>query len=72
MNDLVVAIDGPAGSGKSTTGRALAKRLGLKTLDTGASYRAITAAVLNAGIDPYDQEAVAALAAAARSRRARW
>jgi cytidylate kinase len=65
MNDLVVAIDGPAGSGKSTTGRALAKRLGLKTLDTGASYRAITAAVLNAGIDPYDQEAVAALAAAA-------
>ncbi|MEI8405757.1 MAG: (d)CMP kinase, partial [Actinomycetes bacterium] len=38
---LVIAIDGPAGSGKSTLGRALASRLNLQTLDTGATYRAM-------------------------------
>ena len=62
MKQLVIAIDGLAGSGKSTTGEALARHLGLRTLDTGATYRAITAAVLNAGIDPHDEDAVAALA----------
>jgi cytidylate kinase len=61
----VIAIDGPAGSGKSTISRALAERLGLKTLDTGASYRAVTAAALAAGIDPSDLEAVGELAATA-------
>jgi cytidylate kinase len=60
MKHLVVAIDGLAGSGKSTTSKALAERLGLKTLDTGASYRAITSAILNAGIDPSAVDAVAA------------
>jgi cytidylate kinase len=58
----VIAIDGPAGSGKSTIGRALAARLGLEYLDTGAMYRSVTFAALRAGIDPTDTEAVAALA----------
>ena len=50
----IIAIDGPAGSGKSTISRALAEALGLATLDTGASYRAVTAAALRSGIDPSD------------------
>ena len=58
----VIAIDGPAGSGKSTIGRALARRLGLEYLDTGAMYRSVTFAALQAGLDPTDAEAVAALA----------
>ena len=58
----VIAIDGPAGSGKSTIGRALAARLGLEYLDTGAMYRSVAFAVLGRGIDPADLEAVAALA----------
>ena len=45
---LVIAIDGPAGAGKSTVGRALAERLGLEYLDTGAMYRAVTFAALRA------------------------
>jgi CMP/dCMP kinase len=58
----VVAIDGPAGAGKSTVGRAVAARLGLEYLDTGAMYRAVTFAALRRGIDPADDEDVAALA----------
>lgn len=58
----VVAIDGPAGSGKSTVARAVSEALGLPALDTGAMYRAVTWAVLDAGIDPSDTAAVAALA----------
>ena len=58
----VIAIDGPAGSGKSTIGRALAARLGLEYLDTGAMYRSVTFAALQQGIDPTDADAVAALA----------
>ena len=58
----VIAIDGPAGSGKSTVGRALAARLGLSYLDTGAMYRAVTFAALRRGVDPSDTEDVAALA----------
>ncbi|RMH67648.1 MAG: (d)CMP kinase [Actinomyces sp.] len=58
----VIAIDGPAGSGKSTVARALARRLGLEYLDTGAMYRAVTFAALRAGIDPDDADRVAALA----------
>lgn len=56
---IVVAIDGPAGSGKSTVAKALAERLGLEYLDTGAMYRAVTFAALRRGIDPSDQERVA-------------
>ncbi|MEW6475292.1 MAG: (d)CMP kinase [Actinomycetota bacterium] len=58
----VVAIDGPAGSGKSTVARLVAEALGLPALDTGAMYRALTWAVLDAGIDPADRPAVIALA----------
>lgn len=60
----VICIDGPAGSGKSTVARAVAERLGLPYLDTGAMYRAITFAALRRGLDPEDAEAVAALARA--------
>jgi cytidylate kinase len=58
----VIAIDGPAGSGKSTVARAVAERLGLDYLDTGAMYRAVTFAALRRGIDPEDAEPVARLA----------
>jgi CMP/dCMP kinase len=55
----VIAIDGPAGSGKSTVAKALAARLGLDYLDTGAMYRAVTFAALRRGIDPSESEQVA-------------
>jgi cytidylate kinase len=58
----VIAIDGPAGSGKSTVARRLAERLGLEYLDTGAMYRAVTFAALRRGIDPADTEPVEKLA----------
>ena len=58
----VIAIDGPAGSGKSTVARALAHRLGLECLDTGAMYRAVAFAVLRAGGDPYDEDFAATVA----------
>jgi cytidylate kinase len=62
----VVAVDGPSGSGKSTVSRRLAAALGARYLDTGAMYRAVTWAVLQAGIDPGDAEAVAKVAADAQ------
>ncbi len=58
----VIAIDGPAGSGKSTVGRALAARLGLEYLDTGAMYRGVTFAALRRNIDPVDAEVIGRLA----------
>lgn len=58
----VVAIDGPAGSGKSTVARKLADALELEYLDTGAMYRSVTFAALANGIDPDDEDKVAALA----------
>lgn len=58
----VIAIDGPAGSGKSTVGRRLAALLGLEYLDTGAMYRGVTFAALRRGIDPVDADVVARLA----------
>jgi cytidylate kinase len=58
----VIAIDGPAGSGKSTVARRLAEHLGLDYLDTGAMYRAVTFAALRRGIDPADAGPVAELA----------
>ena len=58
----VIAIDGPAGSGKSTVARALAARLGLGYLDTGAMYRSVTFAALRRGIDPADADVVGRLA----------
>ena len=58
----VIAIDGPAGAGKSTVARALAARLGLEYLDTGAMYRAVTLAAMRRGIDTADLEQIAKLA----------
>jgi cytidylate kinase len=58
----VIAIDGPAGSGKSTVARKLAERLGLEYLDTGAMYRAVTFAALRRGVDPDDTGRVENLA----------
>jgi cytidylate kinase len=63
---LVVAIDGPAGSGKSSTARGLARRLGLVVLDTGAMYRSLTLAALRRGVDPGDGPALADLLAGLR------
>jgi len=57
-NGLILAVDGPSGTGKSTTCRRLAKRLGAKYVDTGAMYRVATLAVLRAGLDPRDTAAV--------------
>jgi cytidylate kinase len=62
MTVIVIAIDGPAGSGKSTVARAVAKRLGLAHLDTGAMYRSIALAALRAGVDTADLDAAAKLA----------
>lgn len=56
----IIAIDGPAGSGKSTTARMVAKRLGFTYLDTGAFYRALTLKVLEARVSPDDHQAVLA------------
>lgn len=58
---VIVAIDGPAGAGKSTVGRAVAQRLGLEYLDTGAMYRAVTFAALRRGLDPADEADIAEL-----------
>ncbi|RAV05941.1 (d)CMP kinase [Mycolicibacterium sp. GF69] len=66
MTSLVVTVDGPAGTGKSTVSRGLARELRARYLDTGAMYRIVTLAVLRAGVDVSDAEAVAAVAAAAR------
>ena len=62
MSDRVIAIDGPAGSGKSSVARALAEALGWSFLDTGAMYRAVTVAALERGVAPEDAAAVARLA----------
>lgn len=58
----VVAMDGPSGTGKSTVSRKLATKLGAGYLDTGAMYRMVTLAVLRAGVDPADADAVADVA----------
>ena len=60
--DVVVAIDGPAGAGKSTVAKALANALKLKYLDTGAMFRAVTSLVLSSGTDTHDETAVGAIA----------
>lgn len=59
---LVIAVDGPSGTGKSTVAKAVARRLGLRYLDTGAMYRAMTWAVLDAGADPTVEAVVEAVA----------
>ena len=64
MNDepQIIAIDGPAGSGKSTVARAVSVRVGIPYLDTGAMYRSVAFAALRSGVDPDDAELVANLA----------
>jgi CMP/dCMP kinase len=59
---MVVAIDGPAGAGKSTVARALAERLGFRYLDTGAMYRALTWLAMKRGLDLGDAQGLAQLA----------
>jgi cytidylate kinase len=56
MANLVITIDGPAASGKSTVARLLAERLGASFLDTGAMYRAVTLAAIEAGVDMSDED----------------
>lgn len=66
MSDLIVTMDGPSGTGKSTVSRAVASKVDLPHLDTGAFYRAATLAVIRAGVDPEGDEAVAEVVAQAR------
>src|SRR5438874_1476788 len=65
----VITIDGPAGAGKSTTAREVARRLGFKLVDTGALYRALAWALLQAGASPEDEAGVGALLARADVQR---
>lgn len=60
MKKFAVAVDGPAGSGKSTVAKEIAKALGILYIDTGAMYRTVGMACLKKGIDPTDEEAVVA------------
>ncbi len=60
MKKFAVAVDGPAGSGKSTVAKEIAKALGILYIDTGAMYRTVGMACLKKGIDPADESAVVA------------
>ena len=60
---LVIAIDGTVGTGKTTTARRVAERLGYRHLDTGAMYRAVALAAIRYGVEPQDEDALAALLA---------
>lgn len=66
MKPLVIAVDGPAASGKSTLAKRLAARLGLHFLDTGLLYRAVARQLLDRGLDPDDADAAVRIAAALR------
>jgi cytidylate kinase len=61
MADLIITIDGPAASGKSTAARLLAEKLGASFLDTGAMYRAVTFAAMQAGVDMGDEDQLLAV-----------
>ncbi|MCF0154143.1 MAG: (d)CMP kinase, partial [Veillonella sp.] len=61
MRKIAVAIDGPAGAGKSSISKVVAKALGYLYIDTGAMYRSVTWAVLKDGLEPTDKEAVEAI-----------
>jgi len=62
MKKIIIAIDGPAGSGKSTTARLVAQKLGYIYIDTGAMYRALTLKVIELGIDPNDESLITKIA----------
>jgi cytidylate kinase len=66
LGTIVVAVDGTSGSGKSSTCRGVAARLGIRYLDTGAMYRAVTWWLLEHGVDVHDPVTVASYAAAPR------
>jgi cytidylate kinase len=68
IEPLVIAIDGPAGAGKSTVAQKLAARLGLNYVDSGATYRAAALKVLEAGVSPEDESAVVEVIAGAEIR----
>ena len=58
---MIIAIDGPAGSGKTTVGRMVAQALGLRLVDTGLFYRAVTVEAVRRGVDPADPNALATM-----------
>ena len=58
MSKLIIAIDGPAASGKSTVSKVVAKKLGLSYIDTGAMYRCMTLFTLRSGVAPSDEESI--------------
>ncbi|CUS78672.1 cytidylate kinase [Candidatus Kryptonium thompsonii] len=62
MRKIIIAIDGPAGSGKSTTARLVAQKLGYTYIDTGAMYRALTLKVIESNVDPNDEDSIVKLA----------
>lgn len=66
LKNLIIAIDGPAGSGKSTVSKIVAKRLALLYIDTGAMYRALTLKAMREGIDLGDENALVSLAKSTR------
>lgn len=66
---FIIAIDGPAGAGKSTTARAVARELGFSYLDSGALYRCVALAALRAGVAPDDEAAMSALVGALKVER---
>jgi cytidylate kinase len=66
---LLIAIDGPAGSGKSTVARLVAQKLGLRLLDTGAMYRCLALEAMNSGLEPTQGEDAAAMARTAFNLR---
>jgi cytidylate kinase len=63
---IIIAIDGPAGSGKSTLARGLARSLGIRYLNSGATYRALAVKAIDEGIDPSDEEAASRIAGSAK------
>jgi cytidylate kinase len=68
MKPLIIAIDGPAGAGKSTAARLVAERLGYRYIDSGAMYRAVALQALRAGVDAGDPEALSRVARATHVR----
>ena len=69
MKNLVIAVDGPAGAGKSTIAKIIADKLNINYIDTGAMYRAVTYKVLQNNIDTTDEQAIIEVAKASEIER---